>query len=351
MLLSEIDRVVQETARKLLQVSVPPVKYWLLVDTLGMDENDPLVQRTITECETYAPMVRLIQTQRADGTWPISKVRKAQEDAGPGPPVGWTYITMLRNLQLLEDCGASRSDGHISAALEKILSWQKREGYILGPKHDIFPLPHYNGYALRNLFIYGMEDDPRVKRLADWLLSIQRHDGGWSIPYLEDVKYLPEYKHMRVDDFMKLVRDGETPVSDPRGFRDVPSCIWTTMMVVRGLARGAEYRPRRELRKGADFFLDRFFKKNPHEAYYHSEKHWTRLRYPPYPGDGMCALYLLTILGYGPGDQRMEKPIRWLLSARHSDGFWWQSDRPHSQKDQWITGFAVDILNKYAKNM
>lgn len=350
MQLSDIDRVVQESSRKLLQVSVPPVKYWLLVDTLGMNVNDPLVKRTIAECKVYPPRVKLINELRPDGTWPISKARKAEEDAGPGPPIGWTYITMLRNLQLLEDCYTTRNEGHISAALEKILSWQSKEGYIMGPKHDIFPLPHYNGYAVRNLFIYGMEEDPRVRKLADWLLSIQRHDGGWVIPYLEDVKYLQEYKHMKVNEFMELVRKGDTPESDPQGFRDVPSCIWTTMMVVRGLARSSEYRRRSEIRRGADFFLDRFFKKNPHEAYYHSDRNWTQLKYPPYPGNGLSALYLLTILGYGPGDERMEKPIRWLMSARHSDGFWWQSDRPHAQKDQWITGFAVDILNRYSKN-
>ena len=350
MLISEIDRVVQETARKLLQVSVPPVKYWLLVDTLGREESDPLVQRTIAECKAYPPRVRLIEKLRPDGTWPISKARKSAEDAGPGPPIGWTYVTMLRNLQLLEDCYTDSSEGFISAALEKILSWQTKGGYILGPKHDIFPLPHYNGYAVRNLFIYGMGEDLRVKKLADWLLNTQRHDGGWVIPYQQDVKYLPEYRHMGMDRFLEHVRSGDTPRSDPKGFRDIPSCIWTTMMVIRGLARGNEYRQRKEILSGADFFLDRFFKKNWHESYYHSEKYWTQLKYPPYPGCGISALYLLTILGYGPGDERMDKPIRWLLGARHSDGFWWQSDRPHVQKDQWITGFAIDILNRYAKN-
>lgn len=350
MLLSEIDRVVQETARKLLQVSVPPVKYWLLVDTLGKEDSDPLVQRTIAECKAYPPRLNLIKTLRKDGTWPISRSRKAAEDAGPGPPVGWTYTTMLRNLQLLEDCYTDRSEGYISTALEKILSWQTKEGYILGPKHDIFPLPHYNGYAVRNLFIYGMEGDSRVKRLADWLLSIQRHDGGWVIPYQEDVKYLPEYSQMRMYEFLEHVRRGETPRSDPKGFEDIPSCIWTTMMVIRGLARGREYSHKREILRGADFFLDRFFKRNWHSTYYHSEKCWTQLKYPPYPGNGLSALYLLTILGYGPGDERMEKPIQWLLSSRHPDGFWWQSNRPYAQKDQWITGFAIDILNRYAKN-
>jgi len=349
-LLEDIDRVVRESSRKLMQVAVPPVKYWLLVDTLEMDRDDPLVQRTIEECRTWPPRVKLLRTQRPDGTWPISKARKMAEDAGPGPPIGWTYITMLRNLQLLEDMYTDRSEGHISAALERILSWQTAEGYIPGPEHDIFPLPHYNAYAVRNLFIYGMGDDPRVRKLADWLLSMQRHDGGWSMPYKMDVKYLPEYRRMRMDEFMELVRKGETPPSDPKGFRDIPSCVWTTMMVVRGLARSERYRRRKEVMRGADFYLDRFFKKNYHESYYHSEKNWTRLIYPPYIPSGITALYLLTILGYGPSDERMEKPIRWLLSARHSDGFWWQSDRPFLQKDQWITGFAVDILARYARN-
>ncbi len=349
-LITEIDRVVQETSRKLLQVSSPPVRYWLLVDTLGKTERDPLVRRTVAECRTYPPRVKLLKTLREDGTWPISKQRKAAEDAGPGPPIGWTFITMLRNLQLLEDMKTDKEEGHISDALERILSWQQKDGYILGPYHDIFPLPHYNGYAVRNLFIYGLGDDPRVRKLADWILSMQRPDGGWVIPYQEDVKYLPEYKHVKMHDFMELVRKGETPKSDPQGFKDVPSCIWTTMMVVRGLARSERYRRKKELRRGADFFLDRFFKMNYHETYYHSEKIWTRLIYPPYIGSGLTALYLLSILGYGPSDERMDRPIRWLLSERHSDGFWWQSDRPYMQKDQWITGFAIEILNKYARN-
>jgi hypothetical protein len=349
-LLSEIERVVEETSRKLLQVSVPPVKYWLLVDTLLKDEKDPQVQRTIAECATYPPRLRLLRTQRPDGTWPISKARKAAEDAGPGPPIGWTSVTILRNLQLLEDMKTDRREAYIQVALDRLLSWQTKEGYILGPKHDIFPLPHYNGYAVRNLFIYGMDDDPRVKKLADWLLSIQRRDGGWAIPYLQDVKYLPEYKQMRTRTFLELVRRGKTPRSDPDGFEDIPSCIWTTMTVVRGLARGKAYLRRKELLWGADFFLDRFFKANLHSSYYRSGKYWTQLKYPPWPGNGLTALYLLTILGYGPGDERMEKPIRWLLSNRHADGFWWQSERPHVQKDQWITGFAVDVLARYARN-
>ena len=332
-----------------MQVSVPPIRYWLLVEALGKEANDPLVKKTLTECKTFPPKVKLLKSLRKDGTWPISKARKAAEDAGPGPPVGWTYITMLRNLQLLEDLNTVRSEGYLTNALKKILSWQTKEGYILGPHHDIFPLPQYNAYALRNLYIFGY-DDPRVKKLADWLLSIQRPDGGWVIPYLEDVRYMPEYRSMKIHNFMELVRKGETPKSDPRGFKDVPSSIWTTLMVVRGLARTKEYPRRPEILKGADFFLDRFFKRNQNESHYRSFRNWTQLKYPPYFGSGLGALYVLTILGYGPNDDRMEAPIRWLLDARHSDGFWWQSDRPHMQKDQWISELAIEALARYSNN-
>ena len=316
----------------------------------GKNERDPLARRTADECRTYGPRVKLLETLREDGTWAISKARKAAEDAGPGPPVGWTYITMLRNLQLLEDMKTDRQEGYISSSLEKILSWQRREGYILGPYHDLFPLPHYNAYAIRNLNIFGMQDDPRVRRLADWLLSMQRHDGGWAIPYLEDVKSLAEYKHMKMYRFMELVRQGETPKSDSKGFKEVPSCIWTTVMVIRGLARDPRYQRRPEVLRGADFVLNRFFKKNAHEAYYRSETNWTKLKYPAYFPSGLSALYVLTMLGYGPSDLRMDAPIRWLLDARHADGLWWQSDKPHTQKDHWISELALESLHMYSRN-
>jgi len=351
MLLSEIDRVVQESARKLLQVSVPPVKYWLLVDTLGKDESDPLVQRTVAECMTYPPKARLLRTQREDGTWPISKVRKAEEDAGPGPPVGWTYITMLRNLFELGEYRTSSDEGYVSESLGRILSWQTKEGYIMGPTTDLFPLPHYNGYALRTLTNFGMEDDPRVQRLIRWIFKIQRSDGGWTIPYLEDVKYLPQYKQMRMQAFIDKIRSGEVQRPNPDSFEDIPSCIWTTLMVVRGMCQSYSLPERPEVRRGFDLVLNNFFKKNYHSTFQKSERNWTKLKYPTYSGSGLCALDLLTWVGYGADDPRMEKPIKWLLSARSNDGFWSQSDRPHPYKDQWITEISLSVLSRYAESI
>jgi hypothetical protein len=347
-MLDEIRRAVEQSANRLFQVSTPPVRLWLLTDAMGKDAADPVVQRTVKECEAYPPKMRLLESLREDGTWPISKQRRAQEERGPGPPIGWTYVTMLRNLHALGDMHTGPDEGNVEAALSRILDWQGEEGFIPGPWSSAYPTPHYNGYALRNLIQFGREDDPRTQRLIEWLLSMQRDDGGWSIPFIQDVKYRPEYRHMKMKAFEVLLENGEIPPYDPQEHEDVPSCIWSTMMVVRGLAWSKGLREKREIHAGADFFLDRFFRRNRHPSLLQSEKNWTRLKYPTYLGSGLCALDILTVLGYGPDDERMEKPIRWLMSARSKDGLWYRSERPHPDVDLWITVTAVSILSRYA---
>jgi len=348
---SELNRIVEESTRKLMQISVPPVRYGILVDVLRRDIDDPVLQRTISECRTYPMRLKLLDTLREDGTWPISKQRKIAEDAGPGPPIGWTYITMLRNLYELGECCSTKDDGRIRASIERILGWQTKEGYIPGPWSPALPLPQYNGFALRNIVRLGLLDDRRVDRLVKWLVKVQRPDGGWNIPFLEDVKYLPKYRYMSTDDFTELIERGEVSGYDPADHFDTPSCIWTTLMVVRGFIQTTSLEKMKATRRGAEFFLDRFFQRNYHSSFYKSEKNWTMLKYPTYFGSGLCALDILTFMGYGPEDPRMDKPIKWLLNARSRDGFWHRSDRPHPVTDQWISVIALSILDRYARAM
>lgn len=351
MLQGEIERVVDDSFGKLFQISIPAVRYYMLVDIKAKLADDPMVRRTLEECRRYPPRLRLLKSLRPDGTWPISRQRRFAEEKGPGQPVGWTYTTMLRNLYDLGEYQTSREEGHVQATLDRILGWQAADGHIPGPTTNLFPLPHYDGFALRMLNKFGMKGHPGVKKLSRWLLSLQRPDGGWLIPYLEDMRYLPQYKHLRVDDFMNLIEKGAVPEYHPEDFYDVPSCIWTTVMVIRGLTHDPGLARSKQVLRGADFVLNNFFKKNYHSAILRSEENWTKLRYPTYLGSGLCVLDILTYIGYGADDERMDKPIRWLLSARSSDGFWNQSDRPHPEKDQWITEISLSILSRYAQSL
>ncbi|MBE0518427.1 MAG: hypothetical protein IH630_04285 [Thermoplasmata archaeon] len=347
-MLTEIQKVVDDSTRKLLQISTPPVRYWLLYDVMKKDASDPILKQTIRECATYQPRLRLLNSLRRDGTWPISKLRREEEDRGPGQPIGWTYTTMLRNQLILGDYATGIDEGNMRACFEKMLSWQVKDGYIPGPSTAAFPVPHYNGFALRNLIEFGLRNDPRTAKLLKWLFGMQRHDGGWNIPYLQDVRYRPEYTHMRIKDFMKLVESENRPTYDPDEYGHIPSCLWSTLAAIRGSSWDPRLTTRKEVRRGADFLLDGFFKRNYHATFLQSEKNWTTLKYPMYLGSGLAALEILATIGYGPEDERMEKGVRWLLKMRSEDGFWYRSDRPDPEKNQWITEIAISTLSRYA---
>ena len=345
----EIRRAVEESSLKLHQRAAPPVKYWLLKYVFDKDREDLVFQSALDECSRYPPKLRLLAKLREDGTWPIPKDKKFAEDAGPGPPIGDTYRTMLFNLQTLREYVSTIEDGHIRASLERILGWQTPGGYIPGPWTDAFPIPHFNGHALHRLNTFGLGTDKRTRRLVKWLLSMQRHDGGWNIPYEMDVHYLPEYRAMRINDFREFIRRTDKSQFDLHSFTKVPSCVWCTLLVTWGLSVDAELAKTKEVKQAAGFVLDRFFKRNPHPNFYLSESHWTRLRYPFRFGNGMLALAVLTRMGYGPTEPRMEKPVRWLLGARSPDGFWSQTGRPNATAEQWISLIALAILHRYAE--
>jgi hypothetical protein len=345
----ELEGIIEESSLKLLQVSVPPVNYWLMRFVMGKQDDDPVMKGILKKCESYPSRMRLIQSLRKDGTWPLPTQRAHAENAGPGPPIGWTYMTMLRNLYELAECKAPPDEGHIRASLEKILSWQTEEGYIPGPTDDGVPLPHYNGFALSLFCRFGMEDNPRVRKLTRWLMSMQREDGGWSMPCIQDMKYLPEFRYMKMSQFAAMVQAGKIPEYSPKDYSHVPSCTWTTLMVIRGMAQSPKMRSDGDVRRAGSFFLDQFFKRNYHSSYYQSERNWTMLKYPTYYGSGLCGLDMLTALRFGPSDPRMDRPISWLVDARSKDGLWYQSDRPNPIKNQWITVSALGALARYAR--
>ena len=347
--LEEIERVIEQSSSKLFQMSSPPVKYWLLTQIMGKDESDAVLKDTCRQCERYAPKMRLLEKLRPDGTWPIPKHKKTSEDAGPGPPIGFTYRTILWNLHTLADYRTAREEGNVEAALQNILKWQAADGHIPGPWTAAFPLPYFNGHAAQILLTFGLERNKNVQKLLAWLLSQQRSDGGWNIPYLQDLHYLPEFKWMRIHEFINFIHKSDKSKFDLTKFQDIPSCQWSTMMIVWGLSESPKLAKSKAVKRGAEFFLDRFFKRNAHTTYYQTEKHWTTLTYPTHFGNGLMGLDLLTKLGYGPDDPRMDKPISWLANARSADGIWNQSMRPHPERNQWISLIALRTLARYAR--
>ena len=348
--LGDIEEVVKGSSEKLLRTAVPPVKYWTNRFALQLPDDSAEQARLLAECERFPPRLKLLKAQREDGTWPIAGPRASAERRGPGPPYGWTYTTMLRSLYELAEYKTSRTEGNIQTGLELILSWQDDEGYIPGPSLVGIPEVNVNGFALSILNRFGMGGDRRVRRLRDWLVTKQRNDGGWSIPFIQDMRYDPEYRYMRSSVFEELVREGKVKGYDPSRYSDVPSCTWTTLSVLRGMVQDKEMRFDPRILRAGNFFLDQFFKRNHHACYYRSEKSWTTLKYPTYHGSGLVGLEMLTAMGFGRSDPRMERPIEWLAAARSADGLWHTTERPTPGRDEWISTMAVSALARYCRS-
>jgi len=117
-------------------------------------------------------------------------------------------------------------------------------------------------------------------------------------------------------------------------------------MAVRAVTWSTRLMKTEAAKRGAEFFLDRFFQRNYHSSYYQSEKNWTTLKYPTYYGSGVIALDVLTYMGYDLRDERMEKAIGWLVGARSRDGLWHVSDRPNARTDMLMSSVVLTALGR-----
>jgi hypothetical protein len=350
MLANDINRMVDESANKLLQSSSPSVRYWTLKDIMGKDREDTSIQRALDECEKYPPRLDILRRMNPDGTWSVAGACENRPHSNVRGLQYAIHTTMLKNLLKLLHFVTPPGNDQVDLTLNKLLSWQAADGHIRGPMTHGFPQPHYNGYALY-LSVGFMDEEPRLVRLAEWLMSCQRKDGGWNMPFVQDVRYLPEYRHLSMDEFIALMQKDGKDRHDPSKLQDVPSCHWTTMMVLWGLNEMVWTRKSKCVKRGTDFLLDRFFLRNPHSNFYESDRNWTAVKYPHNKCSGLAALDVLIKAGRGPDDPRMDRPIRWLMSSRYRDGFWTESDRPHTETGQWITLIALWILSQYAKKL
>jgi len=351
--LREVSRVIDESSGKLLQIGSPPVRYWLLSDVLGKGPEDRILLRTREECCSYGPRIRLLNRIDRNGFWSMGKRHLVRLQPGDTPQ-GWELTLMIKNLfRLLQYC-TEKSDGRVDLVIENIFTWQTEEGYIPGTWTTVFPIPYVNGQILYELSKFGLEDDRRVRRLRAWLLSMQRRDGGWNIPYRQDVFYLPQYRRMGVLKFLDMLELGKIPEYDPGDsrLRTMPSCTWSTVYVLMGLCEKDDYRMSYSARRGFNFLLDRVGKTNPHKGFWQSAGHWKKLKYPLFESGGIAALDVMTKLTHPDleRDPRLERAIDWLISARNTERLWTMKGSASRESDEWLTLWAVMILHRYITN-
>lgn len=261
---TEYDGVIE----RLQQGSQPAVRYRALTELSCLSSEHEEVRRARTNISKRGWAREILRLQRPDGTW--------QPDENLYQP---KYLATNWMMLILTDLGLTSEIPGVKRACDLFFSNWLKPGYDES-EHEVCVV----GNLARVLIKCGYGDDPRVKRLVNWLLEVQKEDGGW---------------HCFPSDTGTL--DCWEPLA---AFTAIPRRQWTRKL-------------KQSVENGAEFYLERHLF-NEGRRY----KPWFRFHYPVhYYYDVLVGLDVLTALGYG-GDRRLRPALQLLHDRRLSDGKW-----------------------------
>ncbi|MCK4801848.1 MAG: hypothetical protein KAS84_07640 [Anaerolineales bacterium] len=149
----------------LLEESNPFIRYFTLRWLLEKTDDDPEVLLASQAIARSDAVNKLLRRQRPEGYW--------GSDTRP-------HHGTKDNLQLLMFVGY-KGDERVKKGLEyRIKGCLQDDGsYGIELKGRIVKVPCHGADLLQQMIWFGYNDDPRAKKLLNWLLDIQEEDGVW----------------------------------------------------------------------------------------------------------------------------------------------------------------------------
>jgi hypothetical protein len=245
---------------------------------------------------------RLMQKQQEDGSW-----RYPGKNRNVYPETNYDLLETFRSSgQLVAMYGFDRQHPAMASAAEYVFSCQTKEGDIRGVLGTQY-MPYYHGLLLELLIRAGYEDDPRVEKGLDWLLTMRQDDGGWLIP----LQAVPAKEKTR-----ELWSAPPVPPNRSRPFSHL-----ATGMVLRAFAVHPRYRELEEVRIAGERLRSRFFQSDK----YNDRKapgYWTKFQFPFWWTNILTALDSLALIGFPADDDEIHKGLRWFMSNQEKNGLW-----------------------------
>lgn len=269
----------------LLEEDQPAVRYRALVDLLGRKESDPDVRTARSRIAKVGWAYDQLRSQGPKGFWEARGPRNVKEwiDFLYFPVFGATNWRAL----VLSDLGLDSTNPRIKKIADLLFEFKLRLSSPFNFFHEEMCI---SANTARMLTRFGYADDPRVRRLYDWLIEDQRKDGGWNCSQ-------------------------GTP-----GTLDV----WEPLAAFAALPKAKRHSKMEDaISRGAEFYLERKLYKEgrPYAP-------WLRLHYPNhYYYDILVGLDVLTRLGFAD-DRRLEPALKILTDKRQRNGTWLM-DRLH----------------------
>ena len=263
----------------LLEESQPAVRCRALIDLLGRRADDPEVRKARSRIARVGWAAEQLRSLGPKGFWERREPRNVSEyvDFLYFPP----FLSTNWRALVVAELGLDSTHPSIRKIAERLFEYKLRTSSPFNFYHEEVCI---SANCARTLTRFGYGDDPRVRRLFDWLIEDQREDGGWNCS---------AGTPGTLDAWEALA-----------AFATVPKASRSPSMV-------------RAIERGAEFYLDRaLFKEGKRYA------PWFRFHYPNhYFYDVLVGLDVLTQLGYA-GDRRLRPALEILREKRRRDGKW-----------------------------
>jgi len=246
---------------------------------------------------------RILKKQQPDGSWDRSVSKKKH------PDINYNLIETWRQFRfLVGKYGFNREDSSTERAAEFLFSCQTEDGDIRGMLANQYA-NYYTGAILSLLIRAGYEDDLRIEKGFQWLLSMRQDDMGWS-------ESLITHDFDR-ETMYRLTSQYAEPVEPDRS---KPFSHNSTGMVLRAFAAHTKYRKSEAAKIAATLLKSRFFQPDCYTSY-QAASYWVRFEYPFWWNNLVAALDSISLIDPSR-DEHMEEALAWLTDHQEEDGLW-----------------------------
>jgi Prenyltransferase and squalene oxidase repeat len=246
---------------------------------------------------------KILKKQQPDGSWDRSVSKKKHEAINYNLIEAWKQFRFL-----VEKYGFNREDPSTGRASEFLFSCQTEDGDIRGFIANQYAI-YYTGAIMSLLIKAGYEDDLRIEKGFQWLLSMRQDDMGWSGPIITH--------DFDRETMYRLTSEYAEPVEPDRSR---PFSHNWTGMVLRAFAAHSKYRRSEAAKIGAKLLKSRFFQPDCYTSY-QAASYWVRFQYPFWWNNLVAALDSISLIDPSR-DEQMEEALDWLIDHQEEDGLW-----------------------------
>jgi len=304
-----------------------PILYWLKKDILEVP-----VERDCRNLSKFAARIRILESQRSDGSWSRKK-----SESHPRLEKTYHLVETLKNVSKLYDFGCSLQDEGIQKAIRFLFATQTKEGDFRGFYFNEYS-PTYHALSLEILCRYGLDKDKKVQKGFRWILANRQYDGGWAIPY----QTIDKEKLMSRNS-LKNKQKAEPIKPD----KSQPSSHLVTGMVLRALAESPSWRKSKEAWKVGEMMVDRFLGADNYDNRQYLS-FWEEITYPFWSTDILSSLDSLSKIGFGVDNEKIRQAVDRLLKKQSSQGIWQSGDKKATLEDHlWVTIAVLRVLKRF----